>query len=284
MLYLLFALTLSFAEDFNLGDTGGDHMEEVGLDPIDLWPEKIVLDAGENQMLLVWFHTDPPRNTTIPFKEIQQLNLVPNHEQRIEELQIELKDGRIFLLDFGLNSRSSAQTFSAVTFNKLVKSSNRADRIIPKQNLQRSAPILVLGSISSEDALTPPSKAIKTTKPKEDEQYSLQSIGNTLNKDKATGRVSDTSVDMTIKRNMNRFRGCYLKEVTKNPSLAGRVDVDFSIDDTGKVNGAKILKSELQNPVVEKCILMHLQGIQFDPSVGGTAVITYPFIFSLSGL
>ena len=283
MLHLLFALSLSFAEDFDLDDTGGDHVEEFGLDPIDLWPEKIVLDASENKMLLVWFHTDPPRNTTIPFNEIQQLNLVPNHEQRIEELQIELKDGRIFLLDFGLNSRQSAQTFSAVTFNKLAKSSVRADRIIPKQHLKRSSPILVLGSVTAEDALTPPSKIVKTTKPKA-EEYTLQSVGDSLSKEKAKGRVSDTSVDMTIKRNMNRFRGCYAKEVTKNPSLAGRVDVEFTINDDGRVNGAKILSSQLQNPVVEKCILQHLQGISFDPSVGGTAVITYPFTFSLSGL
>lgn len=283
MLYFLLALTLSFAEEFNLNDTGEDTIEDIGLDPIDLWPEKIVLDASENQMLLVWFHTDPPRNTTLPFKEIQQLNLVPNHEMRTEELQIELKDGRIFLLDFGLNSRHSAQTFSAVTFNKLVKASPKADRIIPKQAMQRNAPILVLGSVTADDALTPPSKVIKSTKPKE-EKYEMQSIGENIKGDKAKGKVSETSVDMSIKRNMNRFRSCYIREVAKNPSLSGRVDVEFTISDEGKVNGAKIVSSELQNPVVEKCILQHLQGIQFDPSVGGTAQITYPFIFSMSGL
>ncbi len=282
MLYLLLSLTLSFAQDFNLNDTGDNDFEDLGLDPIDLWPNKIVLDASENKMLLVWFHTDPPRNTTIPFAEIQQLNLVPNHEQKTEELQIELKDGRIFLLDFGANSRHSAQTFSAVTFKKLVKSSPKVDRILPIPALQRNTPTLVLGSVTGEDALSPPSKAIKTTKKEDD--YTLQSVGNDINKDKAIGRVSDTSIDMTIKRNMNRFRSCYIREVSKNPSLAGRVDVEFTINDKGNVNGAKILSSELKNPVVEKCILKHLQGIQFDPSVGGTAVITYPFIFSISGM
>ena len=218
MLYLLLSLTLSFAQDFNLNDTGDNDFEDLGLDPIDLWPDKIMLDASENKMLLVWFNTDPPRNTTIPFAEIQQLNLVPNHEEKIEELQIELKDGRIFLLDFGANSRHSAQTFSAVTFKKLVKSSPKVDRILPIPALQRNTPTLVLGSVTGEDALSPPSKAIKTTKKEDD--YTLQSVGKDINKKKAVGRVSDTSIDMTIKRNMNRFRSCYIREVSKNPSLA----------------------------------------------------------------
>lgn len=284
MLFLLFAFTQVFAEPFDLNDTGSDSVvQEEAFNPVDLWPEKIVLDASENQMLLVWFHTDPPRNTTIPFDDIQQLNLIPNHELKGEELQIELNDGRIFLLDFGPNSRHSAQTFAAVTFNKLEKADAKMDRILPNQDLQRNAPVLVLGSTSSKDALNPPSEVIRTTKV-QPENYSLQSVGQNIKKEKATGKVSDTSVDMTIKRNMNRFRSCYIKEVSKNPTLAGRITVEFSISEQGNVNGAKILDSQLRNPVVEKCVLQHLQGIEFDPSVGGTSVITYPFIFSIGGL
>jgi hypothetical protein len=284
MLFLLFTLTQGFADPFDLNDTGANTLiQEDTFDPVDLWPEKIVLDANANQMLLVWFDTNPPRNTTIPFDDIRQLNLIPNHELREEELQIALKDGRIFLLDFGLNSRHSAQTFSAVTFNKLKKADPKKERILPEHSLQRNAPVLVLGSISGKEALTPPSRIVRTTITKP-EEYSLQSVGEDFNIGKATGKVSDTSVDMTIKRSMNRFRGCYIKEVSKNPTLGGRITVEFSISIEGEVNGAKILNSELKNPVVEKCILQHLQGIEFDPSVGGTAIITYPFIFSMAGL
>ena len=58
-------------EFYNIDDTGSPEVTEEKLNPIDIWPEKIVLDAGQNALLLVWFNTNPPRNTRIAFDSIK---------------------------------------------------------------------------------------------------------------------------------------------------------------------------------------------------------------------
>jgi TonB family protein len=290
ILSLLFQLTIAAASDpsfLDIDDTGDDSEEEVKVDPIDLWPEKIVMDANQNALLLVWFNTSPPRNTKVPFDAIKYFQLIPTYELRPAELQIVLYDERVFLMDFGKNTRQSAQTLSAITLSKLQKKPPNTKRILPEKTIQRNAPIIVADSIDSPNALLPPSQRLESKEPNKEEgknSESTERIGSNIDDEKAKGKVSKTSVDMVIKSEMSRFRGCYIREVTKNPNLSGHVKVQFAISNDGTVSGSRILESSLNSPVVEQCILKQIYGLQFDPPVGGTAIIVYPFAFSATGL
>ena len=286
LLSILLNITVAGANDptfLDIDDTGDAGDEEITVDPIDVWPEKIVMDAKQNALLLVWFNTSPPRNTKIPFDSIKYFQIIPTYELRPAELQVVLYDERIFLMDFGKSTRQSAQTLSAITLSKLVKKSANTNRILPEKTIQRNAPTIVADSIDSKNALLPPSQKVESTEPTVKTE-SNESIGEDITEETGKGRVSKTSVDMVIKSEMSRFRGCYIKEVTKNPSLSGHVKVQFAINGEGKVSGSRVLESSLNSPAVEQCILKHIYGLQFDPPVGGTAIIVYPFAFSASGL
>lgn len=276
--------SIGFADtDFNFDDTGSDTTSSFTLDPVDLWPAKIVLDAAKNAMMLVWFDTDTPRHTTIAFTDIKELLLVPKYENRPQELQVHLHDGRKFLIDFGNNAIQTSQTFIAVTLTTMNKGSTKGERILPVVSIQRNVPILTVGSVDSPEAIAPPSTVVVSENIPQ-KSVTLQEIGEKIDITASNGEVSRTTVDMTIKENMNRFRACYLKEVGKNPNLGGRVDVQFSINPEGRIKGARILESSLGNEAVEACLLRQIQGLTFDPPKNGDAVITYPFIFSMSGL
>ena len=283
MLFLLSTLCLwSFAEPaFNFDDTGLDEDMDDGVTAIDRWPAKVVLDAPKNAMMLVWFETETPKHTTIQFSDIKQINILPKYELRPQELQVQLNDGRIFLLDCGKSTPNTAKTITAVTFKPLKQLHSTAERLVPKAGLERNAPVIMTMSIASKEALAPLSTVVySSTMPTETDSNSL-----TLNEDEnADGYTHRSQISLIIKHNMSRFQGCYIKELSKNPNLAGQVILQFQVNTEGQVVNAKVQESTLQNLKIEECLLRHIQGIPFDPSIGSDHIITFPFVFSASSL
>ena len=266
----------------SVGDTGEEEAEETN-DPSLYWPEKIILDAPNNALMLIWFNTLSPRHNTLSFDKIDQFILVPSQQMRPAELQLLLKDERKFLMAFGTDARNTSQSLRALTGKKLTSAMPTAQRLMPKENIQRNVPTFVVGSSTAPDALTPPSLVrtdVETVLKRQDELFSL---GEEV-PEKGEGEVSKTSVDMVIKSEMSRFRSCFIKEARKNPKLAGVVVVQFSINNEGKVTGGKVKESSLNSPLVEKCLVRSIYGLRFSPPKEGIAVVTYPFSFSITGL
>ena len=74
-------------------DTGSDEVEEI--DPLSVWPEKILVDAKANIILMVWFDKEGIRHTKIPFGDVEYLKKIPRKGNKRAELHVALKDGRI---------------------------------------------------------------------------------------------------------------------------------------------------------------------------------------------
>ncbi|MCK6522918.1 AgmX/PglI C-terminal domain-containing protein [Myxococcota bacterium] len=88
-------------------------------------------------------------------------------------------------------------------------------------------------------------------------------------------------IDRVIKQNMNRLRYCYQRELTKDPTLGGKVVVKFSIDKSGGVSSAAIKSSSLNNSAVESCMTKSFMSFKFpEPKGGGVVIVSYPFLFS----
>jgi hypothetical protein len=95
------------------------------------------------------------------------------------------------------------------------------------------------------------------------------------------GALDKSLIDAVIKRNMNQIRYCYQRELTKNPSLAGKITVKFVIAKDGTVSSATTKASTMNSPAVESCINGRFQRFQFpEPKGGGIVIVSYPFIFS----
>ena len=95
------------------------------------------------------------------------------------------------------------------------------------------------------------------------------------------GALDKSLIDAVIKRNMSQLRYCYQRELTKNPALAGRIQVKFVIAKDGSVSSAVTKSTTMNNPAVESCLNGRFLRFQFpEPKGGGIVIVTYPFVFS----
>ena len=78
-------------------------------------------------------------------------------------------------------------------------------------------------------------------------------------------------------------RGCYERALLKEPGLAGKVVLEWTISTGGTVVSAKTKSSTLRNGEVEGCILRNLKTWKFPPAKGGVVIVSYPFLFNSVG-
>ena len=95
------------------------------------------------------------------------------------------------------------------------------------------------------------------------------------------GALDKSLIDAVIKRNMNQIRYCYQRELTKNPSLGGKIVVKFVIAKDGTVSSASTKATTMGSPAVESCINGRFMRFKFpEPKGGGIVIVSYPFIFA----
>jgi len=95
------------------------------------------------------------------------------------------------------------------------------------------------------------------------------------------GALDASLIDGVIRRNLPRFRYCYQRELTKDPTLAGKVTVKFTIIGDGTVSAAMTKASSMQSPAVESCLNRVMMTLPFpEPNGGGLVLVSYPFVFS----
>jgi hypothetical protein len=86
-----------------------------------------------------------------------------------------------------------------------------------------------------------------------------------------------------VNAHLQEVRACYEKALIKEPSLAGKVVLEWTISLSGTVVTAKIKNSTLRNSTVEGCIIQDLKTWKFPPAKGGLVIVSYPFLFNSVG-
>ncbi len=66
-----------------------------------------------------------------------------------------------------------------------------------------------------------------------------------------------------------RLMSCYDDVARKVPEMKGRVNLSIQIDGNGRVNYAKVTRSELRSNMVENCIVKRVSRMRFPKSKGG---------------
>ncbi|MCY1016514.1 AgmX/PglI C-terminal domain-containing protein [Pyxidicoccus sp. MSG2] len=97
------------------------------------------------------------------------------------------------------------------------------------------------------------------------------------------GTVDREAVARVINSHLNEVHGCYERALLKQPGLAGKVVLEWTIGAAGRVVAAKTKSSTLSNAAVEACILSSLKSWTFPAPKGGVVIITYPFLFNSVG-
>jgi hypothetical protein len=106
------------------------------------------------------------------------------------------------------------------------------------------------------------------------------SVGRTITKGCLTGAV----VRRVLGRVQSQAKYCYEKELPRNPNLSGKITTAWVIGPTGGVLSTRIAETTMANANVEQCLLRVIKRLKFPPCAGGgTADVTYPWIFKSGG-
>ncbi|WNG26218.1 AgmX/PglI C-terminal domain-containing protein [Cystobacter fuscus] len=98
------------------------------------------------------------------------------------------------------------------------------------------------------------------------------------------GGLDKDVIAKIIRSHQNEIKYCYETELNKNPSLAGKVAVAFTIDPAGGVAEANVTETTLNNSTAEACMLSRIRRWKFpEPKGGGVVAVTYPWLFSPAG-
>ena len=89
------------------------------------------------------------------------------------------------------------------------------------------------------------------------------------------------AVQAKIKTRLWRIRDCYERELPIDPGLAGKVTMEFQIEESGRVSRAEALENTTGSETVAACIGDELLLLHFDPGPeAGSVVFKYPFVFN----
>lgn len=100
---------------------------------------------------------------------------------------------------------------------------------------------------------------------------------------KSSGSIDREAVAKTVNSHLQEVRACYERALLKDPSLAGKVVLEWTISTSGTVTTAKTKTSTLRNSSVESCILSSLKTWKFPAAKGGQVIVSYPFMFNSVG-
>lgn len=90
-------------------------------------------------------------------------------------------------------------------------------------------------------------------------------------------------VKRKIKSNIALFKECYTTEYKKDPTLEGKISVQFEIVGDGTVSKTSIKKSTIKNASLEECLMTTMKTLKFQEIPDGqVAVVVYPFQFKVN--
>lgn len=102
-----------------------------------------------------------------------------------------------------------------------------------------------------------------------------------IGKGEVRGALDKDIVRRVIRSHINQVRHCYNEGLVGDPSLRGRVSVQFSINGKGKVPMAVVAETSVKDPNVGRCIAKAVRRWKFpQPQGNGTVMVTYPFVLN----
>lgn len=95
------------------------------------------------------------------------------------------------------------------------------------------------------------------------------------------GEFDSQIVVRQIRARIGAIRACYERELRRNPSLAGKVTVQFTIEQSGSVTRANATENTTNDAAVAACVVGTVARFRFNPGPeGGSVVFSYPFVFA----
>ncbi len=96
------------------------------------------------------------------------------------------------------------------------------------------------------------------------------------------GALDSDAVARVVRARMRMVEDCYQRELKRNPKLAGKIEIEFTIGADGTVTQARIASNRMGVDDVAVCVVSRIQRWKFPKPSGGSVTVTFPFIFTPS--
>ena len=264
-------------KDSDSDDEGGGGREATQ------WPALARFDPSAGGVSLTWPDGD---NERIATEDLVRFERARPFESRQDELFLLLADGRRILVSRGADVEAHAALAPAVmglAIKEMAAGQGHfrgAASAPPTRFVVGRAGGVAVRAIATQDVTSrgaaPAASSAAAGGDGDGDDPALAGEGG--------GELDKVEIDVAIKQRMPSIRACYEKELRRDSALAGRVTVRFVIDTAGAVKYAALRSSDLDNPLVESCVVSEVRDLRFPaPRGGGTVVVSYPFVFSAGG-
>ena len=103
--------------------------------------------------------------------------------------------------------------------------------------------------------------------------------GEGLDEARVEGSLDKDLIRRIVRAHIGEIRHCYNEGLQRDPKLAGKVIVEFTIAATGKVSHSEVATSTVPDDAVGTCIAAAAGRWLFPKPEGGAPVqVTYPFV------
>jgi len=98
---------------------------------------------------------------------------------------------------------------------------------------------------------------------------------------KTKGKLGKAVIRRHVKQNIAKITYCYEKQLLADATLAGKLEVQFTIEADGTVSAATASGVHAD---IESCVAEVIKGIEFPKPKRGTVQVTYPFELRSTGV
>lgn len=93
------------------------------------------------------------------------------------------------------------------------------------------------------------------------------------------GKLDPRAVARTIRSRMAGFRSCYENALKRTAQLAGKITLDFTIEEDGRVSEADIDVDTVGDQEMARCLVGLVKRIRFPSPENGNVRASFPFVF-----
>jgi hypothetical protein len=97
------------------------------------------------------------------------------------------------------------------------------------------------------------------------------------------GGISREAVAKVINDHMDEVNSCYESALVSDSNLMGRIEFEWTILSTGDVGDVKIKSSTVKSSQLHACIIAAIKSWKFPKPQGSDVVVSYPFVFDITG-
>lgn len=98
-----------------------------------------------------------------------------------------------------------------------------------------------------------------------------------------TGHVERADVEAALERHLGEFQRCYVNALERNPQARGIAQFEWTISRTGMVSDVVVLRSEVGDDTMLRCLEEEVRRVRFPQPVDGAVRVRYPFVFRALG-